>query len=63
MKLKFELSLDDANKVINALGHRPYVEVAGVVSTLQQQAAPQIAAQEKRDAKLAKAAKSGPVAS
>lgn len=43
--IKFELSFDEANAVMFALGKLPYDQVAGLVDKLRQQAAPQLPAQ------------------
>lgn len=42
MLIKFELSLEDANLVVTALGKLPYESVAGLITKLQAQAAPQL---------------------
>lgn len=44
--LKFELTLEEANMVLAALGKAPFEAVAGLINKLQQQAQPQIAALE-----------------
>lgn len=43
--IKFELSFDEANAVMFALGKLPYDQVAGLVEKLRQQAAPQLPSQ------------------
>lgn len=40
--IKFELTLDEANAVMFALGKLPYDQVAGLVDKLRMQAAPQL---------------------
>ena len=44
--LKFELSLDEANIILSALGKGPFDQVAGLINNLQQQAQPQLPALE-----------------
>lgn len=44
--LKFELTLDEANLVLGALGKAPFETVAGLINKLQQQAQPQLPALE-----------------
>lgn len=44
--LKFELTLDEANMVLSALGKAPFEAVAGLINKLQQQAQPQLPALE-----------------
>ena len=44
--LKFELTLEEANMVLAALGKAPFEAVAGLINKLQQQAQPQMAALE-----------------
>ena len=44
--LKFELTLDEANMVLSALGKAPFEAVAGLITKLQQQAQPQLPALE-----------------
>lgn len=43
--IKFELTFDEANAVMFALGKLPYDQIAGLVEKLRQQAAPQLPAQ------------------
>ena len=43
--IKFELTFDEANAVMFALGKLPYDQVAGLVEKLRHQAAPQLPAQ------------------
>jgi hypothetical protein len=43
--IKFELTFDEANAVMFALGKLPYDQVAGLVEKLRQQAAPQLPTQ------------------
>lgn len=40
--LKFDLTLDDTNKILGLLGAQPYVEVAGLIQSIQSQAQPQL---------------------
>ncbi len=40
--IKFELSFDEANLVMYALGKMPFDQVVGLVEKLRQQAAPQL---------------------
>lgn len=44
--LKFELSINDANLVLGALGKMPYEAVAELVANLRTQAQPQLEAAE-----------------
>lgn len=44
--LKLELSLDDCNLVLEALGQQPYVRVYALITRLQEQARRQVAARE-----------------
>lgn len=41
--LKFELSLEETNVILAALGKQAYEAVASVITKIQQQAAPQLA--------------------
>ena len=45
--LNFELTLDEANLILNSLAKAPYEQVAGLIGKLQQQAEPQLQATEK----------------
>ena len=40
------ITLDYANALLQYLGTKPYVEVAGLIAELQKQAAPQLKEQE-----------------
>lgn len=42
--LKFELSIEEANMILGALGKQPFETVANIVTKIQQQAQPQLAA-------------------
>jgi hypothetical protein len=42
------ITLDYANALLQYLGTKPYVEVAGLIAELQKQAAPQLEEQEKQ---------------
>lgn len=58
--LKFELTLNEANLVLAALGKAPYDQVSGLIQKIQQQAQPQLPALEaqmKAEAEAAEAAK------
>ena len=44
--LKFELTLDEANLVLAALGKAPFDQVAGLIGKLREQAQPQLPALE-----------------
>jgi len=44
--LKFELTLEEANTVLGALGKAPFEAVAGLINKLQQQDQPQLPALE-----------------
>ena len=54
--LKFELTLDEANMVLSALGKAPFEAVAGLINKLQQQAQPQLPALEAATKAAAEAA-------
>ena len=58
--LKFELTLDEANLVLAALGKAPFEQVAGLINKMRDQAQPQLpalqAAQEAAQAEEAPAA-------
>lgn len=59
--LKFELTLDEANAILGALGKQPFEAVASIVNKIQQQAQPQLAALaaiQKAEAEKAAAEKS-----
>jgi hypothetical protein len=43
-ELRFELSIPELNKILNALSHQPYIEVHELISKLQAQAMPQLQA-------------------
>ena len=45
--LNFQLTLDEANQVLNALGRLPYIEVHDLILKLQQQAKSQLKEDEK----------------
>lgn len=36
-KIQFNLSIDEANKILAALGQQPYREVAGLIQKIQEQ--------------------------
>lgn len=44
--LKFELTLDEANLVLAALGKAPFEQVAGLITKMRDQAQPQLAGLE-----------------
>ena len=44
--LKFELSVDEANLILAALGKAPFEQVAGLIAKLREQAQPQLANQQ-----------------
>lgn len=41
--LNFELTLDEANLVLAALGKAPFEQVAGLITKMREQAQPQLA--------------------
>jgi hypothetical protein len=47
-ELNFSLSIDEANVILNALGERPYVQVADLIVKMQLQAQEQLTAKENR---------------
>lgn len=53
---KFELTLDEANLVLAALGKAPFEQVAGLIAKIKDQATPQLAEVEAAQAKAAAAA-------
>lgn len=44
--LNFELTLDEANLILGALGKAPFETVAGLISKMREQAQPQLASLE-----------------
>jgi len=44
--LKFELTIEEANVILGALGKQPFDTVATIITKLQQQAQPQLPALE-----------------
>lgn len=52
--LKFELTLEEANVILGALGKQQYDAVAGLIGKIQQQAQPQLLALQ-QEAEAAKA--------
>jgi len=46
--IKLELSLDDCNLVLEALGQQPYIRVYALIARLQEQARRQVAAQQQQ---------------
>jgi hypothetical protein len=42
--LNFELTLEETNTILAALGKQPFDAVAGIINKLQQQAKPQLEA-------------------
>jgi hypothetical protein len=44
--LKFELTIEEANVILASLGRQPYETVAAIISKIQQQAQPQLAAMQ-----------------
>ena len=54
--LKFELTLDEANLILAALGKAPFEQVAGLIGKLREQAQPQLPALEAAQAAEAAAA-------
>ena len=42
MKLKFEFTIDETNKILGALGKLPYEQSADVISSIRDQATPQL---------------------
>ena len=49
--LKFELTIEQVNGVLNILGNAPYVQSAALIALLQEQASPQIQALQVEEAK------------
>jgi hypothetical protein len=58
--LKFELSIDDANLILAALGKAPFEQVAGLIGKLREQAQPQLAGLEAEAAAAKAATQSAP---
>lgn len=52
---KFELTLEEANLVLAALGKAPFEQVAGLITKIKEQAMPQLAEVEAAQAKAAAA--------
>lgn len=48
--MTFEISKEEAQYILNALGQRPFAEVYKIIRTMQEQAAKQIAQQDGRSA-------------
>jgi len=48
--LNFELTLDEANLVLAALGKAPFETVAGLITKMREQAQPQLAEMEQAEA-------------
>jgi len=42
VQIKLELTLDEVNAVLNALGNMPYAQVAPLVEKIKEQAVPQL---------------------
>ena len=49
--LKFEVTIDQANGILNILGNAPYVQSANLIALIQEQAGPQIQALQIEEAK------------
>lgn len=47
-ELNFILNIDEANVILNALGERPYVQVADLIVKMQLQAQEQLSVKEPR---------------
>jgi hypothetical protein len=47
-ELNFILNIDEANVILNALGERPYVQVADLIVKMQLQAQAQLSVKETR---------------
>ena len=47
--INLELELDEVNIIMNALGVGQFVQVAGVIKKIQEQAGPQVAAMPAED--------------
>jgi len=52
--IKLELTIEQINTILAALGKQPFEAVAGVINEIQKQGGPQAAALEKADAEAAK---------
>jgi hypothetical protein len=46
--IKFELTVEQANIVLESLSRMPYQAVAGLIAELQKQAAPQVQSQQEQ---------------
>ena len=46
--IKFELTVEQANIVLESLSRMPYQAVAGLIAELQKQAAPQVHSQQEQ---------------
>ena len=51
MKLKFEFSIEDTNKILGALGKLPYEQSADVIASIRDQATPQLGPEQIVDEK------------
>ena len=60
--LKFELSLDDANLLLAALGKAPFEQVANLIGKMREQAQPQLAGLEAEAAAARAATQTAPEA-
>jgi hypothetical protein len=58
----FELTLDEANLILAALGKAPFEQVAGLIGKLREQAQPQLASVEAAEAAKRAAAEAAPAA-
>jgi len=48
--LKFELTFDEANLILGALGKAPFEQVAGLIGKMREQAQPQLVEQDQAEA-------------
>ena len=53
--IKFELTVEQANIVLESLSRMPYQAVAGLIAELQKQAAPQVQSQQEQTVKIGRA--------
>jgi hypothetical protein len=59
--INFELTIEQANAVLAILGNAPFVQSAGLINLLQEQAGPQVRALQIEEAKAVAALGEEPV--
>lgn len=56
--IQLSLSIDEVNKILEALGNQPYVEVFQLINKIQQQASSQLQENENRSSSILSSQKS-----